>query len=152
MNTVPALAVTACFAVLCLTPAATASSQEPALMHVDSITVSTSKTKGNRVRGIAVVVIVDELGQPVSSARVTGSFTGDLNETVTGRTTFGGRVVLATSGDTRLRNGLMFCVEEVTHFTLEHDATADVEKCDSTDAGGGGGGGGGGKGRPGPRS
>ena len=135
----PTLAVTACFAVLCLASTAAASPLEPALLHVDSITVSTSKTKGNKVRGVAVVVIVDELGQPVSAARVTGSFTGDLNETVTGRTTFGGRVVLATSADTRLRNGLTFCVERVTHLTLQHDATADVETCDSAETDGGGG-------------
>ena len=125
-------------------------SQQTQLMHVDSIEVTTNRTRGRNVLGVAVVVIVDADGQPVSSATVTGSFTGDVNETVSGRTTFGGQVVLVTSTDARSRDGFTFCVEELTHFTFEHDAAADVETCDST-AGSGGGGGGRGGGPRGPR-
>ena len=145
MNAMRTLAATACFAVLCLPRAAFSSLQTPVFVHVDSITIGTSPTKGNRVRGIAVVVIVDDLGQPVASVRVTGTFTGDLNETVTARTTFDGRVVVVTSGDARLREGLTFCVEEVVHVTLLHDAAEDAETCESTGAAGGG------KGRRGPK-
>jgi hypothetical protein len=97
-------------------------------MHVDSIVLST-KAQGPRDRGRATVTIVDENGDPVSGATVSGTFTGDVTGTDSGTTDSNGQVTLQTSAF----NGVVsfgFCVDNVSG-SLTYDAGANVETCDT---------------------
>jgi len=72
---------------------------------------------------------VDNLGDPVFEATVTGEFTGDIPEPgVTEITDSNGQAVFITKDDVHGRLKFTFCVENVTHATLEYN---DGEICDS---------------------
>ena len=79
---------------------------------------------------------MDNLGQPVPGATVTGDFTGDITDDldVMGGTPtdIDGQTVLTTTTDPvkgRLKFG--FCVDDVAHATLTYNSSADVETCPS---------------------
>jgi beta-glucanase (GH16 family) len=100
-------------------------------MHVGAITVGTQSAGQGNKRGTATVTIVDNNGQPVDGAGVTGTFTGDFNETVAGTTGGGGTVTLATTGTKKGSVTFMFCVDDVTHSTLTYDPGSNVVTCAS---------------------
>ena len=99
------------------------------VVHVDSIVPDVS-VGGPWTRGQATVVVVDANGQPVSGANVTCTFSGGVNETLSGLTGTDGSVVLVTAD--RARGSITFsvCVDAVAGTGLDYDATANVETCD----------------------
>jgi len=97
-------------------------------MHVASIVLST-KSQGPRDRGRATVVIVDENGDPVSGATVTGTFTGDITATESGTTDSNGEVTLQTNAFSGVTT-FGFCVDSVSG-SLTYNASANVETCDT---------------------
>ena len=104
---------------------------DPAAAHVDSIVVTTVNISGGQKAGRAEVVIVDDCGNPVSGATVTGTFSGSISETVSASTDSNGLAVLQTTGTASGRVQLTFCVDDVTHSSLVYDPNANVETCDS---------------------
>ncbi len=111
---------------------ASAVPQVAANMSVQSINVSAENIgKGNR-RGRALVVIVDDTGAAVADATVTGSFTGDIQESgAQGTTNASGSATIDTIGTARGGVSLMFCVDYVTHATLGYTSGANAETCDT---------------------
>ncbi len=110
---------------------ATPQGGQPVSLHVDSIVLTTvNQGQGNK-SGRADVTVVDNLGNPVSGANVTGTFTGDYNESDTQTTNAGGVAVFITSGTARGGINFQFCVDNVTHATLPYVPEDNVETCDS---------------------
>jgi hypothetical protein len=103
----------------------------PTTCHVDSIVLSTVNAgKGNK-KGRATVTIKDNNGGLVSSATVTGTFTGDYNETLSETTNGSGVAVLTTTGTKKGNPDFSFCVDSVTHATLTYNSDDNNETCDS---------------------
>jgi V8-like Glu-specific endopeptidase len=96
-------------------------------MHVDSIVLST-KTKGPKTDAIAKVTILDENGDPVAGADVTGTFTGDATGTVTATTNSSGEATLKITVQGSVNN-FGFCVDNVTHGSLSYNSSANVVTC-----------------------
>lgn len=98
-------------------------------MHVESIVPGTaSGSRGNK-RGKATVTINDDCGNPVAGADVTGTFTGDFSETVSGTTNGSGVVDLITTAQVK-KPTFGFCVDDVTG-SLPYASGDNVETCDN---------------------
>jgi alkaline phosphatase len=91
----------------------------PATMTVDSTLTDTVRGDKGQEYGRATVTIVDNCGNPVSEATVTGSFTGDFTEQMVGMTNDSGIVVFVTSAQMK-KPSFGFIVENVTHAELEY--------------------------------
>jgi Zn-dependent metalloprotease len=100
-------------------------------MYVQSV-VPTGLDQGRGFKiAQAMITIVDNLGNPVSGAQVTGDFTGDITElNVMGTTDSAGQAVLTTTNDVHGRLKFTFCVDGVSG-ALTYDPTANMETCDS---------------------
>lgn len=98
-------------------------------MHVASITLST-KTKGPKWDAIATVTIVDENGNPVSGATVTGTFSGAASGTKSGTTDASGEVTLKVNTQGSVGT-FTFCVDNVVLSGWTYDSAANVEDCDT---------------------
>ena len=96
-------------------------------MHVDSIAPSV-KQQGPKARARATVTILDENGDPVSGATVTGDFTGDANQSASGTTGSNGEVTLSTGAISGL-SSFTFCVTGVSG-SLTYVPGDNVETCD----------------------
>ncbi len=99
-------------------------------VHVASVVASSVRQKGNRRRGRAVAVIVDNLGSPVGSFTVTGTFTGDFNQSQSDVTNGSGSAVIDTSNTIKGNVNFTFCVDDVTGG-LPYQAGDNVVTCDS---------------------
>jgi hypothetical protein len=103
---------------------------EPTSVHVASITPGLQGIgKGKKV-GVAEVVIVDDLGDPVAGALVTATFSGDLNQTVSGTTGGNGSVTLTTTVSKKGKTKFTVCVDDVT-ASLPYAPGDNAETCDS---------------------
>jgi subtilisin len=108
---------------------------EEGSMHVASVNVSLT-FRGPNARGTATVTIVDEDGNPVSNATVTGDWSrnGTVFNSGASGTTGSNGVATIDSGNIRgVSSGdvIEFCVTDVTHSTLTYDSSANVETCGS---------------------
>jgi len=93
----------------------TASVSGPSELLVSSIALSTANAGKGRKNGRAVVTVVDDFGNQISGASVTGSFTGSFNQTVSGNTGGTGAATLTTSNNPQKRNiSFTFCVDSIT--------------------------------------
>jgi PKD repeat protein len=100
-------------------------------IHVDSITVVAVKANKGQKGGYAEVVIVDNLGNPVQGASVTGSFSEDIdNSGLTVTTNPSGVAEFMTNDTVKGRAHLMFCVDSVSN-SLPYNSGDNVEKCDT---------------------
>lgn len=98
-------------------------------MHVQDITLSLKKAGLNHTCK-ALVTIVDENGDPVEGATVTGTFSGDVSGTQSGTTGASGEVLLSITIKSPVTT-FTFCVDNVTHSSLTYDPAANVETCDT---------------------
>jgi hypothetical protein len=103
----------------------------PASVSVSSITVTTPSVGAGKKRGQAVVVIRDNCGSFIANATVSGTFTGSINESVSGVTDANGSVTLQTVGTATGNVSVTFCVDNVTHASLPYNSAGNVETCDS---------------------
>jgi len=94
-------------------------------MHVNAMSVTRLKS-GPNYSGRCTIVIVDDQGQPVSSATVSCSYDGITSGNTSGTTGSNGSVTLQTSGMKRPSGEWCFEVTSVTHATLTYDAAANV--------------------------
>jgi len=99
------------------------------MLVVDSIAVVRENLGGGNKRGVATVTVVDDAGNPVAGALVTGDFSGKTSESVTPATTdASGQVVFFSSG---AKGGGTWCftVTSATHATLS-PAAVPVTGCE----------------------
>lgn len=89
------------------------------MLAVGSVTVSTvSGPKGVKF-GQATIAVVDDLGNPVAGALVSGVFTGDINESVDeDQANSDGISVVQSSQSTKKLRNLQFCVTAITASNL----------------------------------
>ena len=102
----------------------------------DLVVTQQSLGRGNK-RGVAVVTIQDDAGNPVTNATVTGDFTGKTNDPgLTGRTDSTGQVTFFSS-TARASGGGEWCFEvtTVTHGSLTYDSGGNLvtHSCESGD-------------------
>ncbi len=101
----------------------------PATMHVAAIVCGVKKS-GSNYKGQVQVTIVDNCGNPVANATVTGAFTGTYNETRSAVTGSNGTATLTTAGTSKTP-AYTFTVQTVTHATLTYAPEDNVETSDS---------------------
>ena len=99
-------------------------------MHVESIVCGVVTGSPPKRYGQVTVTIYDNCGNAVSGADVTGTFTGDFNETLTETTDGTGVAVITTTAQAK-KPSYTFCVDGVTHATLTYAPGDNVETCDS---------------------
>lgn len=87
----------------------------PTSVHVQSVILNTQNASRGNKFGEASVRIVNDQGSPVAGAQVSGSFTGDFNETPSPATTNeSGEVVFLTSSSAKSPN-FDFCISNVSY-------------------------------------
>lgn len=100
-------------------------------MFVSNLNASVYNAGGGEKHGAVQVSMVDDFGNPVSNATVTGSFTGAFTETQSAATNANGVAELMTDAAGKGNPGFEFCVDNVTHADLVYDEQANVETCES---------------------
>lgn len=108
---------------------------DPVGLHVNSIVTGTDSAGKGKKLGTATVVIIDDLGNPVSGATVNGTFAGSYNEQVSGVTDANGQVELQTLATQQGSVAFDFCVDDVMHATLSYNSLSNVVSCGSTGGG-----------------
>ncbi len=101
----------------------------PTTMHVSAITVTTANVGGGNKAGRAIVTVVDNLGNVVSGAVVSVSFTGAFTETRSGTTDAAGSATITTSTTQRGSPSFDACVTLVTHASLTYNPAANAQTC-----------------------
>jgi hypothetical protein len=97
-------------------------------MHVYSI--EPTITGNNKVRGYVVVTMVDDLGALVEGVLVTGTFSGDFNESGSDTTDIIGEATIITVDKVKSPS-YTFCVDSAVHATLTYAPGDNIETCDS---------------------
>ena len=92
----------------------------PSSMHVASVVTSTVSAGQGQKRGQAAAVVIDNLGDPVESATVNGTFSGAFNESNSGVTASDGSTTITTDGQVKGKASFTFCVDIVTHGSLTY--------------------------------
>ena len=95
-------------------------------MHIESITTSLVRAGGSGFVD-ATFLIVDDQGNPVESATVTGTFGGDLTGTDSGVTDSNGEVVLTSDTFSARPLDLGICADAVTHASLTYDPSQNTD-------------------------
>ncbi|TLX76862.1 T9SS type A sorting domain-containing protein [Labilibacter sediminis] len=96
-------------------------SGDPVSVHVQSIITGTQDAGRGSKQGTATVTIHNDLEGVVSDAMVTGTFSGSINETVSGVTDVNGTVILTTTSTAKGKVSVDFCVDNVTHSSLSYN-------------------------------
>lgn len=93
---------------------------QPTAVEPGSITVSTVNAGGGNKAGRAEVVVVDDLGDPVADAVVSGDFSGDIVETVSASdpTDSSGLTVIDSTNTAKGNLSVTFCVTAISHPNL----------------------------------
>jgi hypothetical protein len=100
-------------------------------VHVGQVLVSAESLGGGNKRARADVVVVDELGRPVAGALVSGTFSGDVAESVSGVSDATGAVILRASTARKGALAVTFCVDAVAHATLNYAPADNAATCGS---------------------
>ena len=98
-----------------------------ATMHIESISTEVIKTGGASGYVEATILIVDENGDPVEGATVSGTFSGDITGTDSNTTDTNGETILTSDNITSRPQDLGICADDVTHATLTYDAGANAD-------------------------
>lgn len=89
---------------------------------VGSLTVGTDNLARGFKAGYAEIVVVDDAGNPVSDATVSGEFSGTFNESASGTTDGSGFTRVTTEASAKGSITVRFCVTAITHDTLTNFA------------------------------
>jgi PKD repeat protein len=104
---------------------------EPTTLHVSNISLGTQNAGQGDKEGRARVTVQDDQGNTVENASVTGTFTGDYNEIVSGALTdSNGVATLITGGTARGKIDFRFCVDSVSGPLL-YAPEDNAEVCDN---------------------
>lgn len=98
-------------------------------LYVSNIIEGSQSASQGRKYGTAKVFIQNNSGQAVANATVSGSFSGDFNETRSGITSTDGTITLVTTASKKGTLTFDFCVEQVTHATITYDDTQNLMTC-----------------------
>jgi subtilisin family serine protease len=98
-------------------------------MHVSSISVNRVRVQGRNRAGTAEATMIDDCNQTVSSASVTGTFTGYYTGTKTESTNAGGIADLQSDTSSG-RGSFTFCVDSVSG-SLTYNAGDNAATCES---------------------
>jgi len=102
-----------------------------ATMHVQQLVVIAQSVSSGWKQGRADVTVVNEFGNPVAGALVTGSFSGGLNQTASATTGANGVAVLTTFQTAKGSFPLTFCVTGITKSPLIYVPAQNVQTCAS---------------------
>ena len=104
------------------------------LVRVATITTGTANAgKGNK-NATAAITITDDLGNPVSGADVTATFSGTFSETITATSDGSGVANLQTTGAAKGTIVVNVCVDDVMNTSLPYDASANLITCTGSGA------------------
>jgi hypothetical protein len=99
-------------------------------MLVSNVTTSTQGAGKGKKYAKATVIILDNLGNPVENAIVSGDFSGTIVEAgVTGVTDASGIATLLTTSSSGGNVSVSFCVNSVSITGLTFDATSSTGLC-----------------------
>lgn len=99
-------------------------------MSVSAVLTGTQSAGRGQKLASATVTIVDDLGNAVSDATVTGDFSGTIVENaVSGITVVDGTVQILSSSTAGGKVSVSFCVVNVTHASLSFDTTNSSDLC-----------------------
>lgn len=104
--------------------------QDPTSIHVDSISAGTASAGKGKKHGTATISIVTDVGGAEAGATVSGAFSGDFNESVSGVTNGSGSVSFTTTASIKGKSNFTFCVTNVSG-SLPYVSGDNVETCDS---------------------
>lgn len=104
------------------------------LVRVASIVTGEANAGRGNKAGTAAITITDDLGNPISGANVTATFSGTFNETVSGITNGSGVANLQTSGTAKGGITVNVCVDDVTNTVLPYDSSANLATCTGSGA------------------
>ena len=102
----------------------------PTHVSASAVLTSTVGVGGGYKKGKAQVTIVNDCGGAAEGALVTGTFTGDIEQTVTAQTDGSGIATIDSTATARGKVKITFCVDGVV-VSLVYDASANNETCDS---------------------
>ncbi|MFK7848540.1 MAG: PKD domain-containing protein [Rhodothermales bacterium] len=89
-------------------------------MHIESITTEILRGAGSGTV-TATFQIVDDSGNPVDAATVSGTFSGDLSGTDAAVSNGSGEAVLTSDSFTTRPSDLGICADDITHASLTYD-------------------------------
>jgi len=107
--------------------------KEQPKLHIKSIDMSSGRdARTGKIFGKALVTVVDASSKAVSSAAVSGKWSGATTDKDTRSTDSNGKAVI-TSNKVRAKRGLTFtfCVDNIAKDGYAYDSSSDAEKCDS---------------------
>ncbi|MEX2498290.1 MAG: family 16 glycosylhydrolase [Wenzhouxiangellaceae bacterium] len=96
---------------------------------VSEVVTGTQNVGQGAKLGTATVTLLNNLGEPVANATVTGEFSGTWNETQSAATDAQGVAVLTTSSTAKGSVTVNFCVGSVTDTLLTLDTTSSTGLC-----------------------
>ena len=96
---------------------------------VSEVVTGTANAGQGSKFGTATVTLLDNLGQPVSGATVTGDFSGTWSESGTAVTDAQGVASFTTSSTAKGNVTVNFCVSGVSGSTLTFDAGGSTGLC-----------------------
>lgn len=97
-------------------------------VHVASIITGTSSVGGGKKIGTADVAVVDNLGNPVAGAVVSGTFSGTFSESASATTGSDGIAFLSTTQVAKGTVTVDFCVDDIV-YSLPYNATQNAITC-----------------------
>jgi thermitase len=97
--------------------------------HVASISVSTVSAGKGRKHARAQIQVLDDLGDPVAGATVSGSFTGSFGESGSAVTNGSGIAVITTGSTAKGGVAFTFCVDNVTASGTSYDEESNATIC-----------------------
>lgn len=101
----------------------------PTSVHVASISTGTQSAGKGKKSGSVTITVVDNLGNPVSGATITGTFSGTFNEPGSGITNSNGSVTIVTSTSASGGVTVDFCVTGVTKSGLTYEPSQNTITC-----------------------
>lgn len=101
----------------------------PVSLHVADIVVGTQSAGRGTKHGVATVSLIDNLGNAVDAASITGDFSGTFNETVSATTGPNGSATLVTGATAKGSVSFEFCVSAIVHASLGYDAAMNTQTC-----------------------
>lgn len=112
-----------------VTVTGTSTSGSGTIVFVESIATGVIGVGQGNKKGTATISVTDDLGNPVSFATISGTFSGTFNEPASGTTQGDGTLYLETSGQAKGAIIVDFCVDDVVHSNLVYDQSQNVITC-----------------------
>lgn len=107
------------------------STGSPSSVYVSSIITGTADAGKGSKFGKATVTILNDLGQPVANATVSGVFSGSFNNQGSATTASDGTAIIQTQVSAKGTITVEFCVNNVVHPTLSYNSGDNVISCTS---------------------